>query len=317
MSEQIETVQIIEGAEMPPAPAVLNFAPAPHAVASIEIESRRAQMEVVAAVMAARACPRDKRQARLELIEACRDAAFAKIAFYAVKRGKDVVEGASIHLAKAALGIWGNLQYVVTDHGETIATNADGKNIKASQVDIQVWDVQSNSRYCKRFQVKHWQNTQDGGYELKEETRVNDCKNRVISKEGRNGILHFIPRSLILELKQVCDATLAEAADIQALPEAVAWFTAKGITEAQLEQLLEKPLADAIAADVVRLRQVASSITDNVETLESFFGLPEKQDDAAPGSPAKRTRKPLQSEPEPTGEQFVAEPTESTQKPAW
>jgi hypothetical protein len=257
-------------------------------------------MEVQAAVMAAKACPRDERVARKKLIDVCKtDPDFATLAFYAVKRGKDVVEGASINLAKEVARVWGNLQYSVIDHGHT-----SGPSGVFSQIEVQVWDVENNSRYNKRFNVKHFRHTKNGGYEVNDPTQVRDIVGAATAKEVRSGILNFVPKSLINELKLICEATRIQATPENlkaAIDSAVSWFTEHEISTKQLEKFVGKSQADFGLYELDKLRQVAAAVENGV-ALEEFF---EVQEHAQPESrPASRRQPtPDQSLPSPAVEQ--------------
>lgn len=269
---------------------------APQAVtlpASVEIEARRAACEVQASVLAAKSCPRDERRAKQKLIESCKDFSFANLAFYAVKRGTDVVEGASIELAKEVARTWGNMQYSVIDHGPIRQ-----EKCTASQLEVQVWDVENNTRYNKRFTVPHWQNTKNGGYAVNDLNRVSDIVSARTSKEVRKGILSFVPRALVNELKLICDATrlAGSPSDIAAaLEAAINYFDSKNISLDQIEAHFGIARAEFGAVELDRLRQICDAVEAG-EDVDGFFEIATTKPEANTGRKSKRGK--LQLKPE-------------------
>lgn len=311
------TAEIVEAEIIVAPPAVTTFQPPAPRTASVEIEVQRATAEVQAAVVVARACPRDEAKAKQALESACKDPLFAELAFYQVPRGKDTAEGASVNLAKEAARHWGNLQYSVIDHGPVVI---DGS--AWSQIEVHVWDVQANSRYVKRFKVKHFRYTKNGGYALTDPTQTSDVVNAQISKELRNGIFNFIPRSLTNQLKLICDATLAAAINAkERMAKAVEFFASKQIGPEKLEKLLGKPLAQATTEDVVTLLRVGKAIEQGA-TIEEYFAEEQQQSETETEKTrsARKPRAPKQQEettpePVPAPEQAAVAATDTTTQP--
>jgi hypothetical protein len=118
----------------------------PHsATQATQIEQARAIAEVQAAVVVAQQCPRDLQRAEAEMRDACSRTALANRAFYRVpNRG----QGPSVHLARELARIWGNVQYGVHELR---------RDDRAGMSEIQAfaWDVQTNTRSTRTFQVPH------------------------------------------------------------------------------------------------------------------------------------------------------------------
>lgn len=256
-------------------------APTNQMTASVQIEAQRAAIQVASQVMAAQAMPRDEQMIRLEMLERCKDVYAAEVWFYAKPQGKnketgedEVVRGASIHLAKELAAKWQHIQFDVIDLGFYEKQTSRG-NERFSEVEVQSWDVQRNTRNVKRFTVAHWQPVKlhkNGGYVVTDPGRAREIVGSATSKELRNAILNLIPRSLIVELKSACDATLARnAANPETKSKMVKAFADNyGVTQQQLEAFANKPLAKFEPHDIVNLKRVYSALK-NGESVEDFF----------------------------------------------
>lgn len=122
---------------------------------SSEIESQRAIQEVQASVLMARRFPRDQMRATDRILQACARPMLAENASYAFKRGKMLVTGPSIHLARVIAGAWGNIQYGIRE-----LSQEDG----VSTVEAFAWDLETNTRASRLFQVRHVRFSNEKGF---------------------------------------------------------------------------------------------------------------------------------------------------------
>ena len=114
--------------------------------ALVDIESARATQEVQASMIIAKRFPRDEIAAYQKIIKACERPSLAKEALYAYPRGGQMITGPSIRLAEAMAQAWGNLDFGVRELSQ--------KN-GVSEVEAYAWDLETNTRQTKTFQVKH------------------------------------------------------------------------------------------------------------------------------------------------------------------
>ena len=128
------------------AAAFIPHASAPgHVTQATAVEQARAIAEVQAAVVVAQQCPRDMSRAEQEMRDATGRIALAQRAFYRVpNRGS----GPSVHLARELARVWGNVQYGVH---ELRRDDTAGM----SEIQAFAWDVQTNTRSTRTFQVPH------------------------------------------------------------------------------------------------------------------------------------------------------------------
>ena len=123
-------------------------------------ESDRAVQEVQASMIIAKKFPRDSMKALDRIINACTRPTLAETALYSYPRGGQEVTGPSIRLAEALAQEWGNIQFGIRE-----LSSANG----ASTVEAFAWDMETNTRQVKVFQVGHQRYSRSGGLqELKD-----------------------------------------------------------------------------------------------------------------------------------------------------
>src|SRR3990167_1817833 len=116
-------------------------------------DQMRGIAEVQAALVIARANPRDQLRAMDRILTACQRPSLAEPALYSYARGGTDITGPSIRLAEAIAQCWGNLQFGAPEleqrHGESV-------------VQTYAWDVETNTRSEKTFAVPHVRHTKAG-----------------------------------------------------------------------------------------------------------------------------------------------------------
>lgn len=307
------------------------LSPATNVAASVQIAAQQAAIQIACQVMAAQATPRNEAAIRVEFLQRAQDINFAESAFYAVPRGNrdddedekkeekkekpdNKVKGPSVHLAREILARWQHLNVEVTDHGSY--PGSDGK--RYSDVEIQSWDIQNNSRFTKKFKVAHWRHTRKGGYPVNG-NQVDEIVGAASAKQERNAILKFIPRSFILELQKQCEATVAASFANQAtIDNMLATFSKKfGVTQIHLEQYIGKPLGKWEREDLVEMGGVCAALKLGEQKVSDYFdlGSPEPAPEKPADKPAgKSTAKKSNSKPEPA--QDTAAETAKENSPA-
>ena len=112
----------------------------------VEVEKARAVQEVQAAMIIAKKFPRDVNAAFGRIIEACKRPTLAKIALYTYPRGGQTVTGPGIRLAEVMAQNYGNLEFGIRE-----LERLPGKSIAESYC----WDIETNVRQVKVFEVPH------------------------------------------------------------------------------------------------------------------------------------------------------------------
>lgn len=118
--------------------------------------SRQAQ-EVQAAMVVAKKFPRDEYASIEKIKRTCQRSTLAEQAIYSYPKGGQNVSGPSVRLAEALAQNWGNIDYGIIELDQK-----DGK----SEMMAYAWDLETNTRVTKIFNVEHKRDTKKGSYVL-------------------------------------------------------------------------------------------------------------------------------------------------------
>ena len=118
--------------------------------ALVDVETQRAISEVQGAIVLAKKFPRNQKEACDRILNACQRVSLAKDAVYTYSRGGTSVSGPSIRLAEAIAQNWGNLQFGIVEMEQRTGE---------STVKAYAWDVETNTKQEKVFQVPHVRHT--------------------------------------------------------------------------------------------------------------------------------------------------------------
>lgn len=252
--------------DRPTAPA--SFQPHPvgqHATQATQVEQARAIAEVQAAVVVAQQCPRDMSRAEGEMRDACGRIALANRAFYRVpKRGA----GPSVHLARELARIFGNVQYGVHELR---------RDDRAGMSEIQAfaWDVQTNTRSTRTFQVPHQRMVQGERKALMDLGDVYLNNQNIGARAVRECIFTILPTWFVETAEELCRTTLRDGDGkplAVRIEEAVtAFHAAHGIKAAQLEDKLGRKRGQWDAGDVAALQVLYMSLQRGEVTVDEEF----------------------------------------------
>jgi hypothetical protein len=238
-------------------------------------EQSRATQEVQASLVIAKKFPRDEVNAIERIKNSCRRPTLAGQAVYQFARGGQTIEGPSIRLAEAVAQQWGNITFGF----RVTSTYRDDKGVMVSEVEAYAWDLETNTKRPAQFSVRHWRDTKQGGYELKEERDVYELIANMAQRRVRACIMAVIPGDVFEDAVEVCNETLKADADNspEAQAKIVAAFAKYGIGKDQLEAKIQRKLDAIQPAQVVNLRKILSSIKDGVATPGDFFEVSKKE----------------------------------------
>lgn len=247
--------------------------------AAIEIAQTRAAQEVQAAMVVAKRFPRDQVSAFQSIMDACKRKSLAVKSQYAYPRGNETVSGPSIRLAEVMAQNWGNLDFGIVE-----TEQRDGESTMCAYC----WDQQTNVRQTRIFTVKHERHTRRGSYRLSDPRDIYEmCANQG-ARRLRACILGVIPADVVEAAIEQCDKTLAGDTKeplVDRTRKMVKFFEEKyGVSAAQVEARLGHRLDAITEIELVTLRKIATSLQDNMASVESFF--PSEHQQAEPGKPA-------------------------------
>ena len=127
--------------------------------ALVEVEQQRAIAEVQSAIILAKKFPRNQIEAMDRILTACQRPTLAEQALYSYSRGGTEITGPSIRLAEALVQNWGNASFGIRE-----LEQRNGE----STVETFAWDIETNTKQVKTFQVKHERHTKKGKYSLED-----------------------------------------------------------------------------------------------------------------------------------------------------
>jgi hypothetical protein len=234
----------------------------PTAVAATD--QTRAMTEVQAAMVVARANPRDPIAAMDRILNACTRPSLAASALYSYSRGGSDITGPSIRLAEAIAQCWGNMQFGIRE-----LEQRDG----VSTVQAYAWDVESNTRREVTFQVKLERHTKRGSYKLEDPRDVYEMVANQGSRRLRACILAVIPGDVVEAAVAQCELTLHSQADTspEAMTKLVEAFATYGVTREQIERRIQRRLEAIQPAQVVALRKIYTSLRDGMSSPSDWF----------------------------------------------
>jgi hypothetical protein len=239
--------------------------------AGVEIAASREMAEVQAAVVMARRFPRDEMRAVEKIKNACSRPTLAESAVYQYSRGGSDISGPSIRLAEAVAQSWGNVQYGVR---ELEQRNAE------STCEAFAWDMETNTRVVKQFQVPHIRHTKRGDTVLTDPRDIYEMVANQGARRVRACILGIIPADVVEDAVKQCEATLSAVADTtpEGLKKVADAFAAYGVTVKQLEARIQRRFDSITPAQVVGLRKIIVSIKDGMSKPDDWFDpMPEAE----------------------------------------
>lgn len=229
-----------------------------------QIEQSRAVAEVQASMVLARANPRNEQVAEYKIMQSCKRKSLAECASYSFRRGGEIVTGASIRLAEEIARHWGNMQYGFREIGRAE---------ESSEVEAFAHDLETNVRVTRKFQVKHWRDTKQGGKKITEERDKYELIANMAQRRVRACLLELVPGDIVEAAEEACKATLIGSIGDTAAKakEIVAAFAPVGVTAEMIEGYLQRKLSSIVPADIVTLQRIYRSIKDGVAAVEEFF----------------------------------------------
>lgn len=241
-----------------------------------QTDQQRAIAEVQAAMMIARANPRDPIAAMDRILNACTRPTLATAAVYTYSRGGSDVSGPSIRLAETLAQCWGNMQFGIRE-----LEQRGGE----STVQAFAWDVETNTRREVTFQVPHLRYTRQGSKRLEDPRDIYEMVANQGARRLRACILSVIPGDVTEAAVAQCTATTEASADTseEGIAKMLRVFAKLGVSKEQIEAFIQRRVEAIRPAQVVRLVQIATSIRDGMSVPGDWFE-PIAAADAATGA---------------------------------
>ena len=275
----------------------------------VSVESQRAVAEVQARMMIARANPRDARRAMDLILNDCTRPTLANHAVYQYARGGTDIRGPSIRLAEAMAQKWGNIASGIKE----IARHGG-----YSECVAYAWDLETGYYDERQFQVRHWRDTRQGGYQLTDERDIYELIANMGQRRKRAVLLTVIPGDVTEAALEQCERTMQADADTspEGVRKLVDAFGELGVTQPQIEGRIQRRLDAIRAAQVVMLRKVYTSLKEGMSEIADWFDpvpLAEPGAEPTPATQPPRRGRPRKEapaaqpppEPEPTDQEIA------------
>lgn len=243
--------------------------------------SSREVAEIQSAMTIAQARPRDEKAAVDRILTACGRKGLAECAVYQYSRGGTAITGPSIRLAEMLAREYGNITYGIRE-----LEQRNGE----STVEAFAWDLQTNTKQVKVFQVKHKRHTKKGGYALDDPRDIYELVANNGARRLRACLLGLIPGDIVDSAVEACAETVK--ASVKITPEFLKSLSEKfekhGVTVEQLEARIQRRLSSITPGLVLQLGRIYTSIEDGMSVPVDWFPpIESKGDDGEEEKPKK------------------------------
>ena len=244
--------------------AVATQAPQRALGAAAHSDSQRAIAEVQAAMMIARANPRDPIAAMDRILNACTRPTLADAAVYTYSKGGTDVSGASIRLAETMAQSWGNIQFGIKELSQSGGM---------SEVEAYAWDMETGAKRAITFQVPHIRYTRKGSTKIDDPREVYELVANMGARRLRACILAVIPGDVMEAAVAQCEVTMRTKADTspEAMQKMIVAFEPFGVTKEQIEKRIQRRIEAIQPAQVVSLKKVYASLRDGMSSPADWF----------------------------------------------
>lgn len=242
-----------------------------------QVEISRAVQEVQAAVLVAQKMPRDEIRARKRILDAAKRQTLAENASYCYPRGGQTVTGPSIRAAETLAKYWGNISYGTKELNQDLANHT-------SEMLAYAWDLETNTRVEKVFQVQHKRDKRSGSVMLSDSRDIYELTANQGARRVRACILGVLPSDIVEDFIKECDKTLEGSNDVPLKDRVRAMiesFEKLGVTQDMIEQRLGCKADVIIPKQLADLRKVYTSIKDNFGKIGDYFKTTENKEPEA------------------------------------
>ncbi|WP_034301997.1 hypothetical protein [Bacillus cihuensis] len=237
----------------------------------------REMAEVQSQIFLAKQFPRNEYQSELKMLNACKRKSLAETALYQYPRGSTTVTGPSIRLAEAIAQYWGNINFGIKE--------LEQKNGESTVV-AYAWDMESNTRQEKIFQVKHERYAKGRMNKLTDPRDIYELVANNGARRLRACILGIIPGDIIDNAVGQCQQTLQDSYSEplkDRLIKVLRWFqTQYGITQEMVEAKLGHNLESFTEQDFLTLSGINQSLKDGMAKREDFFNMNDAKKEEKP-----------------------------------
>ncbi len=248
--------------------------------AATAVAMTREMAETLASVQMAKAFPRNVTASRDRILNACARPKLAETACYTYARGGTEVTGPSIRLAEMLAQNWGNMTFGIRE-----LEQRNGE----STCEAFAWDMETNARQTKVFQVPHIRHTKGGDKRLTDPRDIYELVANNGARRLRACILGIIPGDIVEEAVEACDKTLKTKFEVtpDRVKKMLDIFAEYGVEREQVEKRIQCRVEAIKPAQLANLGKIANSIKDGMSKPEDWFEP--KESKAEVKKPAPKT----------------------------
>ena len=259
--------------------------------------SAQARAEIESAFIMALKMPRNRDQARAEILKACKNPTFAEVALYKKPVGGTSIVGPSIRFAEEMIRAWKNVKI----QSMVIFEDQDRR-----MTSLNVVDLESNISYSPKITVeKTVERKKAIGREVVSERlntsnqrifivkatddEIHNKENALLSKEIRNSSLRLIPQDIIEDAKVQIRETLkagAKADPDKTKKQVLDSFASIGLQPKNLEEYLKHSMDTVSPAELVDLRAMYTTIKNGEATWKDYLEKGEAPEKKSPETTA-------------------------------
>jgi hypothetical protein len=121
--------------------------------------------------------------------------------------------------------------------------------------------------------VRHWRDTKQGGYPLKDEREIYELTANMAQRRVRACIMAVIPGDVFDAAMDQATKTLKASADLspEGIKKLLGAFAEFGVSKAQIEQRIQRKIDAIQPGQVVSLKQVYASLRDGMSVPTDWF----------------------------------------------
>lgn len=253
--------------------------------AIVAIEQSRAVQEVQAALVIAKKFPRDLNAVFTNIIENCKRFSLAEKSLYKYPRGGQSIEGPSIRMAEVMAQCYGNLDFGIRELE---------RRTNVSICESYCWDMQTNTRQTKVFEVPHEIQLKNGT-----KKRLTDPRDiyEIVANQGarrlRSCILGIIPGDFVEGAVKQVKKTLAKGNDeplVDRIRKMIMAFKEFGVSQEMIEMRLGHKMDVTNIEEIVDLVGIYTSIKDKQAKRGDFFDFPDDEMEAGSKADSLKTK---------------------------
>jgi hypothetical protein len=258
----------------------------PAKAVNVEAAISRQAQEVQAAMVIAKKFPRDENEAYARIMKACQRKCLAEGAIYEYPRGTSKVSGPSIRLAEVLAQSWGNIDFGIVE-----LEQRNGE----STIMAYAWDLETNTRQTKIFQVKHERMANGSIKKLVDPRDIYEMTANQGARRVRACILGIIPGDIVDAATEACEKTMANG-ETEPLSDRIRKMASVfkndfGVSQEMIEARFGHNIDSISESEMVTMKKIYRALKDNMGSVEDHFKQVSKFEAKEEPAKTKATKK--------------------------